>query len=162
MKLSLQLKHHSLISPYLPSSSLRQKAAAKKMMASSSGRLSMQNAHQHQTDYPLNNQHTVLKQKQSTEQVNVDHPWRTTANESPFPRKAIIQAVILLVVGTCWLLVGIVGYVSPYASETVVKMRFMSVIVGSLLFIPGAYYSRIAYYAWKRVPGFDFSQLPDD
>lgn len=33
-------------------------------------------------------------------------------------------------------------------------------ILGSILFIPGFYYTRIAYYAYKGYKGFSFSNIP--
>ncbi|CAG8477772.1 9556_t:CDS:2 [Ambispora gerdemannii] len=33
--------------------------------------------------------------------------------------------------------------------------------LGSLLFIPGAYHVRLAYYAYKEYEGYDFNQIPD-
>jgi hypothetical protein len=32
--------------------------------------------------------------------------------------------------------------------------------LGALLFIPGAYHVRIAYYAYRGYHGYDFSQIP--
>jgi len=33
-------------------------------------------------------------------------------------------------------------------------------ILGALLFMPGFYYTRIAYYAYKGYKGFSFSNIP--
>ncbi|XP_060525917.1 transmembrane protein 230-like isoform X2 [Cylas formicarius] len=35
------------------------------------------------------------------------------------------------------------------------------IILGILMFIPGAYHVRIAYYAYKEVPGFSFDDIPE-
>lgn len=32
--------------------------------------------------------------------------------------------------------------------------------LGSVLFVPGLYYTRIAYYAYKGYKGFSFSNIP--
>ena len=34
-------------------------------------------------------------------------------------------------------------------------------ILGSLMFIPGFYHVRIAYYAWKGYRGYSFEDIPD-
>jgi Transmembrane proteins 230/134 len=34
-------------------------------------------------------------------------------------------------------------------------------ILGSITFLPGLYYTRIAYYAWKGVPGYSYDQIPE-
>jgi hypothetical protein len=33
-------------------------------------------------------------------------------------------------------------------------------VIGSLAFIPGAFYSRIAFLAWRGYRGFDVSMIP--
>jgi len=35
-------------------------------------------------------------------------------------------------------------------------------IIGTLLFIPGFYHVRIAYYAWYKYDGFSFDEFPSD
>jgi hypothetical protein len=35
-------------------------------------------------------------------------------------------------------------------------------IVGAILFLPGFYYVRVAYYAWYNYEGFSFDDIPDD
>lgn len=35
------------------------------------------------------------------------------------------------------------------------------VIMGFLMFIPGAYHVRIAYYAYKGIPGYSFDDIPE-
>ena len=35
-------------------------------------------------------------------------------------------------------------------------------IIGSLLFLPGFYHVRIAYYAWRKYEGFSFDDIPTD
>ncbi|KAI3649162.1 hypothetical protein MP228_007016 [Amoeboaphelidium protococcarum] len=94
--------------------------------------------------------------------VNRNMPWRTASRDSPLPKKTIIQAVALFIGGIVFLLLGIIGSLESDSSSTLAQMRITSLIIGALLFIPGFFYTRIAYLAWKKVPGFDFSQLPDD
>ena len=35
------------------------------------------------------------------------------------------------------------------------------IIIGSIIFLPGFYFTRIAYKAWKGVEGFSFSDIPE-
>ena len=35
-------------------------------------------------------------------------------------------------------------------------------IIGTLLFLPGFYHVRIAYYAWMKYEGFSFDDIPND
>lgn len=34
-------------------------------------------------------------------------------------------------------------------------------VLGALMFIPGAYHVRIAYYAWQGVEGFKYEDIPE-
>ncbi len=35
------------------------------------------------------------------------------------------------------------------------------IVIGSLMFVPGSYYSYLAYYAYRRAPGFTFDDIPE-
>ncbi|KAL3278858.1 hypothetical protein HHI36_016378 [Cryptolaemus montrouzieri] len=76
------------------------------------------------------------------------------------PWKAIALATLLLVVGSFLLLFGILvvsGHISLQNSDRMWPM----IILGALMFIPGAYHVRIAYYAYKEVPGYSFDDIPE-
>lgn len=49
-----------------------------------------------------------------------------------------------------------VFFLSQYADRT-----YPLLILGSLMFIPGFYHVRIAYYAWKGYRGYSFEDIPD-
>jgi len=34
--------------------------------------------------------------------------------------------------------------------------------IGAILFIPGFYHVRLAYYAWRKYEGFSFDDIPND
>lgn len=76
------------------------------------------------------------------------------------PRRAILLAIFLFSVGTVLLVVGsllFTGYIDvKYADRT-----YPMLILGSLMFIPGFYHVRIAYYAWKGYRGYSFEDIPD-
>lgn len=39
--------------------------------------------------------------------------------------------------------------------------RWPVLVLGALMFIPGAYHVRIAYYAYKKYPGYTYDDIPD-
>jgi len=49
------------------------------------------------------------------------------------------------------------GHLDPKYAERVGPM----IIMGFLMFIPGAYHVRIAYYAFKGTPGYSFDDIPE-
>ena len=48
------------------------------------------------------------------------------------------------------------GVAAAQTDPRTIPMLFL----GAILFIPGFYHVRIAYYAYKGYPGYDWSQLP--
>ncbi|KAG5888416.1 hypothetical protein JTB14_016320 [Gonioctena quinquepunctata] len=76
------------------------------------------------------------------------------------PWKAIILASLLLVVGTSLLVFGSMVMAGHIVMEYANRMWPM-VVLGALMFIPGAYHVRIAYYAYKKVPGYSFDDIPE-
>ncbi|KAA0058204.1 transmembrane protein 230-like protein [Cucumis melo var. makuwa] len=79
------------------------------------------------------------------EDIMMDSPF--TVNNRP-PIKEIALAVSLLVFGMIGIIVG------------AFMARVFFSLLGGLLFIPGFYYTRIAYYAYKGYKGFSFSNIP--
>ncbi|KAL4231211.1 hypothetical protein ACF0H5_008793 [Mactra antiquata] len=77
-----------------------------------------------------------------------------------FPKKAIILAVALFVGGTILLVIGsllMTGYIdAKYGDRT-----WPVLILGSLMFIPGFYHVRIAYYAYQGYVGYSFDDIPE-
>lgn len=80
-----------------------------------------------------------------------------TANNKP-PIKEIALAVALLVFGTLGIIIGSLMAYHHVGGDTAHGLFFA--ILGSILFIPGFYYTRIAYYAYKGYKGFSFSNIP--
>ncbi|GAB6022467.1 hypothetical protein CHUAL_006578 [Chamberlinius hualienensis] len=76
------------------------------------------------------------------------------------PWKALCLAIALFVVGSGLIIIGsllISGYIdTKYSDRT-----WPVLILGSLMFIPGAYHVRIAYYAFKGYKGYSFDDIPD-
>ncbi|XP_057981566.1 uncharacterized protein LOC131166935 [Malania oleifera] len=74
------------------------------------------------------------------------------------PIKEISLAVSLLVFGTLGIVLGIIMAYNRVGGDRAHGIFFA--ILGSILFIPGFYYTRIAYYAYKGYKGFSFSNIP--
>lgn len=74
------------------------------------------------------------------------------------PIKEIALAVSLLVFGTIVIVSGIFMSLYKVGGDRAHGVFFA--ILGSVLFIPGFYYTRIAYYAYKGYKGFSFSNIP--
>ncbi|RWR75263.1 transmembrane protein 230 [Cinnamomum micranthum f. kanehirae] len=74
------------------------------------------------------------------------------------PIKEIALAISLLVFGTLGIVFGIFMAYNRVGGDRAHGLFFA--ILGSVLFIPGFYYTRIAYYAYKGYKGFSFSNIP--
>ncbi|TKY47077.1 Transmembrane protein 230 [Spatholobus suberectus] len=91
----------------------------------------------------------------SDEDIMMETPY-TVSNKPPI--KEIALAVSLLVVGTLGIIIGSLMACNHVGGDTAHGLFFA--ILGAILFIPGFYYSRIAYYAYKGYKGFSFSNIP--
>lgn len=90
------------------------------------------------------------------------------------PVKSILLAITLFLIGSLFLILGsliLTGYIAegyrcekwisnlicPYKSS---DRGIPLIVLGSITFIPGAFYTRLAYYAWKGYRGYDYSLIP--
>lgn len=76
------------------------------------------------------------------------------------PWKAIGLAVVLFSVGTVLIVVGsllLAGTIDTKYSDRTWPL----LILGALMFIPGAYHVRIAFYAFRGYCGYSFDDIPD-
>ncbi|KAL6191820.1 PREDICTED: transmembrane protein 230-like isoform 3 [Fragaria vesca subsp. vesca] len=80
-----------------------------------------------------------------------------TVNNKP-PIKEIALAIALLVTGTLGIVIGSLMAYNHVGGDKAHGLFFA--ILGGILFIPGSYYTRIAYYAYKGYKGFSFSNIP--
>ncbi|KAL3819569.1 hypothetical protein ACJIZ3_005474 [Penstemon smallii] len=80
-----------------------------------------------------------------------------TVNNKP-PIKEIALAVALLVFGVLGLVFGVIMAVNKVGGDHTHGIFFA--LLGGVLFLPGFYYTRIAYYAYKGYKGFSFSNIP--
>ncbi|XP_074642943.1 transmembrane protein 230-like [Tubulanus polymorphus] len=88
----------------------------------------------------------------------VDLQWKKPPSKIPY--KAILLATALFVAGSLLIIIGallLAGYIdAKYADRT-----WPVLILGALMFIPGAYHVRIAYYAYKGYAGYSFDDIPE-
>ncbi|KAF8033647.1 hypothetical protein BT93_C0049 [Corymbia citriodora subsp. variegata] len=91
----------------------------------------------------------------SDEDMMMDSPY---ASNSRPPIKEIALAVSLLLVGTLGIVLGVLMATYRVGGDRTHGVFFA--ILGSILFIPGFYYTRIAYYAYKGYKGFSFANIP--
>lgn len=76
------------------------------------------------------------------------------------PWKAIILATILCVGGIVTLVTGVL-IVSGHIHEKYGDRMWPLIILGAIMFIPGAYHIRIAYFSFKKKPGYSFDDIPE-
>jgi hypothetical protein len=74
------------------------------------------------------------------------------------PWKSIVLALFLLAFGTLFLILAHFLYSEHMEGEMEQVYGFL--ILGVLLFLPGFYETRIAYYSWRGAKGYRFSQIP--
>ncbi|XP_039755206.1 transmembrane protein 230-like [Pararge aegeria] len=94
---------------------------------------------------------------------NLNSGFSDAQFEPPTPKipwKALSLAAFLFLVGTTLLVVGsliVSGYIDTKYSDRLWPM----IVLGAIMFLPGAYHLRIAYYAYKEYPGYSFSDIPE-
>lgn len=76
------------------------------------------------------------------------------------PWKAIFLAGLLFVGGTVMLIVGSL-IVSGHIDSKYADRMWPVIILGILMFIPGAYHVRVAILAHRKVPGYSFDDIPE-
>eukprot|EP00246_Nothoceros_aenigmaticus_P002890 TRINITY_DN13807_c0_g1_i1.p1 TRINITY_DN13807_c0_g1~~TRINITY_DN13807_c0_g1_i1.p1 ORF type:complete len:119 (+),score=5.83 TRINITY_DN13807_c0_g1_i1:37-393(+) len=74
------------------------------------------------------------------------------------PWQSIGLALFLLAFGTLFLLVSHLIFSSHMGGDNSQAYGFL--ILGVLLFLPGFYETRIAYYSWRGCAGYTFSRIP--
>ncbi|KAK3879464.1 hypothetical protein Pcinc_015971 [Petrolisthes cinctipes] len=75
------------------------------------------------------------------------------------PWRAISYALLLFAAGTLLLVVGSL-LVTGYLEEKYADRTWPVIILGLLMFIPGAYHSYLAYYAFQGYEGYSFDDIP--
>uniref|UniRef100_A0A9L0RUK1 Transmembrane protein 230 n=1 Tax=Equus caballus TaxID=9796 RepID=A0A9L0RUK1_HORSE len=76
------------------------------------------------------------------------------------PYKAIALATVLFLFGAFLIIIGsllLAGYISKGEANQAVPF----LIIGILMFLPGFYHLRIAFYAYKGYRGYSYDDIPD-
>ncbi|KAM6954127.1 transmembrane protein 230b [Aplochiton taeniatus] len=76
------------------------------------------------------------------------------------PYKAIALATVLFLIGSLLITIGallLAGYFEVTHRDRTVPV----LIIGILVFLPGFYHLRIAYYASKGYRGYSYDDIPD-
>lgn len=76
------------------------------------------------------------------------------------PYKAIALATVLFLIGSLLIVIGallLTGYIEVSHPDRTVPV----LIIGVLVFLPGFYHLRIAYYASKGYRGYSYDDIPD-
>ncbi|KAJ8286531.1 hypothetical protein GJAV_G00040210 [Gymnothorax javanicus] len=76
------------------------------------------------------------------------------------PYKAIALAAFLFLIGSLLIIIGtllLTGYIEVTHPDRTVPV----LIIGILVFLPGFYHLRIAYYASKGYRGYSYEDIPD-
>lgn len=75
------------------------------------------------------------------------------------PVKSIIVAVALFVLGTIMLTLGSLMLAGVMGQGAGSFKATPLMVIGSIIFIPGAYNARTAYYAWRGYHGFSYADI---
>uniref|UniRef100_A0A672LG11 Transmembrane protein 230 n=1 Tax=Sinocyclocheilus grahami TaxID=75366 RepID=A0A672LG11_SINGR len=93
----------------------------------------------------------------------IPNHYGTLFKKSPpkVPYKAIALATVLFLIGSILIIIGsllLAGYfeVNDHRDRTIPVL-----VIGILVFLPGFYHLRIAYYASKGYRGFSYDDIPD-
>lgn len=80
--------------------------------------------------------------------------WYTNIPASA--RASVLSAIGLMLLGLAMLIAGLVLWQTEGLSALIGVW-----VCGLLVLIPGVYFSRIAYYAYKGVQGYTWADIPD-
>ena len=75
------------------------------------------------------------------------------------PMKSIVIAVVLFVLGSIFLTLGSLMLAGVLGQGQGSFRAMPLLVIGSIIFIPGAYNVRTAYYAWRGHPGFSYADI---
>ncbi|GLJ13652.1 hypothetical protein SUGI_0217320 [Cryptomeria japonica] len=75
------------------------------------------------------------------------------------PWKSIALALFLLAFGSSLLIVSHLIFTGHMGGDNSQAFGFLT--IGFLMFLPGFYETRIAYYSWRGCKGFTFAHIPD-
>ncbi|XP_048845646.1 transmembrane protein 230-like [Brienomyrus brachyistius] len=88
----------------------------------------------------------------------IDLQFKKTPPKVPY--KAIALATVLFLIGSLLIVIGallLAGYIEVTHPDRTVPV----LIIGILVFLPGFYHLRIAYYAFRGYRGYSYEDIPD-
>lgn len=100
---------------------------------------------------------SIQRGKKSDQDYYDDQFEDTTPIRAPI--KSICIAIILFVVGSIMLTLGSLMLAGVMSQGNGSFRAAPLMVIGSMIFIPGAYNVRTAYYAWKGYRGFSFADI---
>lgn len=71
-----------------------------------------------------------------------------------------MYAFFLFVAGGLLMLLAGLMHSGHVETRQGVEKSYPLFTIGSLMFIPGAYHTFLAYQAWYKVPGWEFDHIP--
>lgn len=77
------------------------------------------------------------------------------------PYKAIALATVLFLIGSILITIGSLLLAGYFEVEDHRDRTIPVLIIGILVFLPGFYHLRIAYYASKGYRGYSYDDIPD-
>ncbi|KAG1675049.1 hypothetical protein FOA52_002708 [Chlamydomonas sp. UWO 241] len=77
---------------------------------------------------------------------------------SEIPTASIALAIGLLVFGIASFVLAWLHFTQEILGKAQAEIGFT--ILGLMTFVPGFHHCRIAYYAWRGVPGFNWDDIP--
>jgi len=77
------------------------------------------------------------------------------------PWKAIGLAVVLFIFGSIFLVLGSLRASGYIDSKTFSGTPWPLIIIGVIMFIPGAYHVHVAYMAFRGYDGYSFEDIPE-
>uniref|UniRef100_A0A8C0W8A6 Transmembrane protein 230 n=1 Tax=Castor canadensis TaxID=51338 RepID=A0A8C0W8A6_CASCN len=94
----------------------------------------------------------------STDDGYIDLQFKKSPPKIPY--KAIALATVLFLIGAFLIIIGSL-LLSGYFSKGEADRAIPVLIIGILVFLPGFYHLRIAYYASKGYRGYSYDDIPD-
>ncbi|CAM6093016.1 unnamed protein product [Calypogeia fissa] len=102
-----------------------------------------------------------LREREMTDQRFSDrsHDLRYEFNmPETVPWKSVFLALFLLAFGTIFLIISHFMFTEHMGGDSSQAYGFL--ILGILIFLPGFYETRMAYYSWRGAKGYSWSSIP--